>query len=103
MPDLVKFVLVILVIWVIYQLVTSVLFSLSQKAVKKRLKSNKMTDQQLVNLYHSVAKSNQYNTMQAIFSYGIFYKSHEKQIWLKIDPSLQFCEEGSIFLSKQNK
>ena len=38
-----------------------------------------MTDQQLVNLYHSVAKSNQYNTMQAIFSYGIFYKSHEKQ------------------------
>lgn len=79
MPDLVKFVLVILVIWVIYQLVTSVLFSLSQKAVKKRLKSNKMTDQQLVNLYYSVAKSNQYNTMQAIFSYGIFYKSHEKQ------------------------
>ena len=62
-----------------FQLVTSVLFSLSQKAVKKRLKSNKMTDQQLVNLYHSVAKSNQYNTMQAIFSYGIFYKSHEKQ------------------------
>ena len=64
MPDLVKFVLVILVIWVIYQLVTSVLFSLSQKAVKKRLKSNKMTDQQLVNLYHSVAKSNQYFLME---------------------------------------
>ena len=39
-----------------------------------------MTDQQLVNLYHSVAKSNQYNTMQAIFSYGIFTKVMKNKV-----------------------
>lgn len=51
MPDLVKFILVILAIWVVYQVFTTVLFTLSQKAVAKRIKSGKMSDQQLVNLY----------------------------------------------------
>jgi hypothetical protein len=78
-PDLLKFILVILVIWILYQLYTSILFGLSQKSIKKRLASNKMSDKQLINLYQSVAKANKHNTMQAIFSYGIFYRSHEKQ------------------------
>ena len=37
MPDLVKFILVILAIWVVYQVFTTV-FTLSQKAVAKRIK-----------------------------------------------------------------
>lgn len=79
MPDLVKFVLVILAIWVVYQVFTTILFTLSQKAVAKRIKSGKMSDQQLANLYHAVARANQGSNFQAIFSYGLFYRSHAKQ------------------------
>ncbi len=32
MPDLVKFILVILAIWVVYQVFTTILFTLSQKS-----------------------------------------------------------------------
>lgn len=79
MPDLVKFILVILAIWVVYQIFTTVLFTLSQKAVAKRIKSGKMSDQQLANLYHAVARANQGSNFQEIFSYGLFYRSHAKQ------------------------
>lgn len=79
MPDLVKFILVILAIWVVYQVFTTILFTLSQKAVAKRIKSGKMSDQQLANLYHAVARANQGSKFQAIFSYGLFYRSHAKQ------------------------
>lgn len=79
MPDLVKFILVILAIWVVYQVFTTILFTLSQKAVAKRIKSGKMSDQQLVNLYHAVARANQGSNFQAIFSYRLFYRSHAKQ------------------------
>ncbi len=72
MPDLVKFILVILAIWVVYQVFTTVLFTLSQKAVAKQIKSGKMSDQQLANLYHAVARANQGSNFQAIFSYGLF-------------------------------
>lgn len=51
----------------------------SQKAVAKRIKSGKMSDQQLANLYHAVARANQGSNFQAIFSYGLFYRSHAKQ------------------------
>ncbi|MGM0095801.1 hypothetical protein IGI69_000988 [Enterococcus sp. DIV1083b] len=79
MPDLVKFILVILAIWVVYQVFTTILFTLSQKAVAKRIKSGKMSDQQLANLYHAVARANQGSNFQTIFSYGLFYRSHAKQ------------------------
>ncbi|MFK4567740.1 hypothetical protein [Enterococcus sp. UD-01] len=79
MLDLMKFILVILAIWLVYQLFTTILFTLSQKAVAKRIKSGKMSDQQLANLYQAVARANQGSTFQAIFSYGIFYRSHAKQ------------------------
>ncbi|MDB1697809.1 hypothetical protein ABG980_01400 [Enterococcus casseliflavus] len=79
MPDLVKFILVILAIWVVYQVFTTILFTLSQKAVAKRIKSGKMSDQQLANLYHAVARANQGSNFQVIFSYGLFYRSHAKQ------------------------
>lgn len=79
MPDLVKFILVILAIWVVYQVFTTILFTLSQKAVAKRIKSGKMSDQQLANLYHAVARANQGSNFQAIFSYVLFYRSHAKQ------------------------
>ena len=68
MPDLVKFILVILAIWVVYQVFTTILFTLSQKAVAKRIKSGKMSDKQLANLYHAVARANQGSNFQAIFS-----------------------------------
>jgi hypothetical protein len=38
-----------------------------------------MSDQQLANLYHAVARANQGSNFQAIFSYGLFYRSHAKQ------------------------
>ncbi|MDB1694376.1 hypothetical protein [Enterococcus casseliflavus] len=79
MPDLVKFILVILAIWVVYKVFTTILFTLSQKAVAKRIKSGKMSDQQLANLYHAVARANQGSNFQVIFSYGLFYRSHAKQ------------------------
>lgn len=77
MPDLVKFILVILTIWVAYQLFATILFTLSQKAVAKQIK--KISDQQLANLYHAVARTNKGRKFQAILVYGIFYRSHVKQ------------------------
>ena len=80
MPDLVKFILVILAIWVVYQVFTTILFTLSQKAVAKRIKSGKMSDQQLANLYHAVARANQGSNFQAIFSYGLFYRAMQSKV-----------------------
>lgn len=41
MPDLVKFILVILAIWVVYQVFTTILFTLSQKQLPNESKAGR--------------------------------------------------------------
>ena len=79
MPDIIKFILVLIVIWIIYQVFTTSLATLSRKAVVKRIQSKKVSDEQLTKLYEAVKKSNRYNTAKAIFAYGVFYRNPAKQ------------------------
>ena len=79
MPDIIKFILVILVILIIYQLWMIGLSTLTQKAVAKRIRSQKVSDDQLSRLYQSVKKANRHNTLKAILMYGVFYRSPAKQ------------------------
>lgn len=67
----------VILILALFQLYTSFLGKLTQNAIKRRIAKGKVSDEQLIKLYHMNEKGRN-RKFTAFLFYGIFYKSFLK-------------------------
>lgn len=78
MLDIIKLILILVGIYIIFNVLMSLILKLTLKSVEKRLETGMMTDQQITTLYQSTSKASQRNVFQGLLFYGIFFRTQTK-------------------------
>lgn len=78
MLDIAKLILILVGMYVIFNVLMSFVLKASQKSVEKQLEMRTLTDQQIMTFYQTAKKASTRGIFKRILFYGIFYSTQTK-------------------------